>query len=416
MSNPHTPKPTPEALRRRIPDIKTLAEVMKFKAPTLDFKKRRLQEAHTVWDLRSIAKRRTPKAPFDYTDGAADGEISITGARELFSKVQFVPSVLNDVTEVDLSVEVLGKRSTLPVGIAPTGFTRLMQSEGEYAGSSAAEAEGIPFSLSTLGTASPEDVAAHAPHARRWFQLYATRDKDRNASLIQRAADSGFDTLMLTVDTAVGGNRIRDLRNGMKMPPQLTLKTVLDASYRPAWWYNFLTHAPLEFASLSHFDGTVSELLTSTFDPGLSFDDVAWLREHWKGNLLVKGIQNVDDARRSMDAGADGVILSNHGGRQLDRAPIPLQLVAPTRKALGEKATIIMDTGIMHGADVLAAIAAGADFTLVGRAYLFALMAGGEAGVLRMLEILRGEMTRTLKLMGVTRVEDLTPDHVRIPN
>ncbi len=402
---------TPPALRRRLPDVQALGELMKFGLPSFGTEAR-LAKAATIWDLRAIAKRRTPSAPFDYTEGAADGELTMNRSREAFRQIEFHPAVLRDVAEVDLRTEILGRTSSMPFGIAPTGFARLMQSEGEYAGSAAAAAAGIPFTLSTLGTASVEEVAAHAPQARRWFQLYATQDKERNLSLIQRAEATGNDTIMLTVDTAVGGLRLRDVRNGMTIPPQLSLKTVLDASYRPAWWFNFLTRAPLEFSSLSSFEGTVSELLSSAFDPGLDYQDLEWLRANWQGNLLVKGVQTVADAQRAMDHGADGVVLSNHGGRQLDRAPLPFHLLPEVRKALGEKATVMMDTGLMSGGDIVAAIASGADFVLIGRAYLYGLMAGGERGVSRALAILQSEITRTMKLLGVSTVAELNPDHL----
>ena len=236
----------------------------------------------------------------------------------------------------------------------------MMQSEGEYAGSQAAEAAGIPYTLSTMGTASIEDVAAAAPDGRNWFQLYLWTDRDRSLELIERAAKAGNDTLMVTVDTAVAGARLRDVRNGMTIPPALTLKTVLDASYRPAWWFNFLTHEPLTFASLSRYTGTVADLINSMFDPTLTFEDLDWLRETWKGNLVVKGIQTVEDARKVVDHGADGIVLSNHGGRQLDRAPIPFHLLPEVSAALksdGNDAAIILDTGIMSGADIVAALA-----------------------------------------------------------
>ena len=332
-----------------------------------------------------------PRAPFDYTDGAAEAEITLRRARQAFLDIEFRPGILRDVSSIDLSTDILGKTSSLPVGIAPTGFTRMMQSEGEYAGSQAAAAAGIPYTLSTMGTASIEDVAAAAPDGRNWFQLYLWTDRDRSLELIERAARAGNDTLMVTVDTAVAGARLRDVRNGMTIPPALTLRTVLDASYRPAWWFNFLTHEPLTFASLSRYSGTVAELINSMFDPTLTFEDLDWLRQTWKGKLVVKGIQTVEDARRVVDHGADGIVLSNHGGRQLDRAPIPFHLlpeVSAALKADNSDAAVILDTGIMSGADIIAALASGADFTLIGRAYLYGLMAGGRAGVDRALEIL----------------------------
>ncbi|MEE1621328.1 alpha-hydroxy acid oxidase [Zafaria sp. Z1313] len=410
-------RPVPPALRRRVPKYSDLAPLMQFKKPSFG-NASRLAAAQTIGDLRALAKRRTPQAPFDYTDGAAEAEVTLNRARSAFSELEFRPGILRDVSHVDLSTDILGGTSRLPVGIAPTGFTRMMQSEGEYAGSRAAEAAGIPYTLSTMGTASIEDVAAAAPAGRNWFQLYLWTDREKSRELIDRAARAGYDTLMVTVDTAVAGARLRDVRNGMTIPPSLTLKTVLDASYRPAWWFNFLTHEPLTFASLSRYTGTVAELIDSMFDPSLTYDDLDWLRGTWKGKLVVKGIQTVEDARKVIEHGADGVVVSNHGGRQLDRAPVTLHLlpeVSAAVKSVNPDAAVILDTGIMSGADIVAALALGADFTLIGRAYLYGLMAGGRAGVDRALAILEKDMKRTLALLGVSRLSELTPEHVRIP-
>jgi isopentenyl diphosphate isomerase/L-lactate dehydrogenase-like FMN-dependent dehydrogenase len=401
-------------IKRRIPNPKDLAQLMKFKAPTWNATERRLKEAHTLYDLRDIAKKRTPTAPFDYTDGSADQEISLARARQAFEDIEFQPNVLRDVSEVDLSSTVLGKRVSMPVGIAPTGFTRMMHTEGEIAGCQAAEAAGIPFSLSTMGTRSIEEVAEAAPTGRNWFQLYMWKDREKSMALVERAAAAGFDTLMLTVDVPVAGARLRDKRNGMTIPPALTLGTVLNALPRPAWWINFLTTDPLKFASLDSWNGTVGELLDKMFDPTVTFDDLKWIREQWKGKLVVKGIQNVDDAKQAVKAGADAVVLSNHGGRQLDRAPIPFHLVPETVKAIGKDAEVHVDTGIMHGADIIAAIAKGAKFTLIGRAYLYGLMSGGREGVDKALSILHTDMVRTMKLLGVRSLEELEPGHVKI--
>jgi isopentenyl diphosphate isomerase/L-lactate dehydrogenase-like FMN-dependent dehydrogenase len=401
-------------IKRRIPNPKDLAQLMKFKAPTWNATERRLKEAHTLYDLRDIAKKRTPTAPFDYTDGSADQEISLARARQAFEDIEFQPNVLRDVSEVDLSSTVLGKKVSMPVGIAPTGFTRMMHTEGEIAGCQAAEAAGIPFSLSTMGTRSIEEVAEAAPTGRNWFQLYMWKDREKSMALVERAAAAGFDTLMLTVDVPVAGARLRDKRNGMTIPPALTLGTVLNALPRPAWWINFLTTDPLKFASLDSWNGTVGELLDKMFDPTVTFDDLKWIREQWKGKLIVKGIQNVDDAKQAVRAGADAVVLSNHGGRQLDRAPIPFHLVPETVKAIGKDAEVHVDTGIMHGADIIAAIAKGAKFTLIGRAYLYGLMSGGREGVDKALSILRTDMIRTMKLLGVRSLDELEPGHVKI--
>jgi len=400
-------------VKRRIPSPKDLAQLLRFRKVILSPRRRRLTRALTIYDLREIAKRRTPQAPFDYTDGGADTESSLTRARAAYEKLEFQPRILRDVKDVDLSVQMLGKKMSMPVGIAPTGFTRMMQTEGEYAGACAASDAGIPYTLSTMGTSSIEDVAKAAPTGRNWFQLYMWKDRDRSMALVDRARAAGFDTLVLTVDVPVAGARLRDVRNGMTIPPSLTSKTILNAIPRPAWWINFLTTDPLKFASLDSWNGTVAELLDSMFDPTVTYEDLKWIRGQWQGNLVVKGIQNIDDAMMSVAAGADAIILSNHGGRQLDRAPVPLHLLPEVVKAIGDKAEVHVDTGIMHGADVVAAIASGAKFTWIGRAYLYGLMAGGKPGVDRTLEILRTQIIRTMKLLGARTVVELNPDHVR---
>lgn len=401
-------------IKRRVPNPKDLAQLMKFKSPTWNATERRLQDAYTIYDLHDIAKRRTPTAPFDYTDGSADQELSLRRARQAFEDIEFQPRVLRDVSDVDLSSVVLGKKTAMPFGIAPTGFTRMMQTEGEIAGAQAAEAAGIPFSLSTMGTRSIEEVADAAPEGRNWFQLYMWKDREKSMALVERAAAAGFDTLLLTVDVPVAGARLRDKRNGMTIPPQLTAGTILNALPRPAWWINFLTTDSLKFASLDSWNGTVGELLDKMFDPTVTFEDLKWIRQQWKGKLVVKGIQNIDDAILAVEAGADAVVLSNHGGRQLDRAPIPFHLLPETVKAIGRDAEVHVDTGIMHGADIIACIAKGAKFTLVGRAYLYGLMAGGRAGVDKMIEIMQSDMTRTMKLLGARSLEELEPGHVKI--
>jgi len=400
-------------VKRRIPSPKDLAQLLKFRKVIFSPRKRRLSRALTIYDLRDIAKKRTPQAPFDYTDGSADTESSLTRARDAYEKLEFQPKILLNVKDVDLSVNMLGKKMSMPLGIAPTGFTRMMQTEGEYAGACAAQDAGIPFTLSTMGTRSIEDVAKAAPNGRNWFQLYMWKDRDRSMALVDRARAAGFDTLVLTVDVPVAGARLRDVRNGMTIPPSLTVKTILNAIPRPAWWINFLTTDPLKFASLDSWNGTVAELLDSMFDPTVTYEDLKWIRSQWQGNLVVKGIQNVDDALMSAEAGADAIILSNHGGRQLDRAPVPLHLLPEVVKAVGNKAEIHVDTAIMHGSDVVAALATGAKFTWIGRAYLYGLMAGGKPGVDKTLEIMRTQITRTMKLLGARTVAELNPDHVR---
>jgi L-lactate dehydrogenase (cytochrome) len=399
-------------VKRRMPKVRDLAPLIRFRKPRLDRTQRRLDDAQTIDDLRRIAKRRTPRAAFDYTDGAAEDEISLERARQAFRDIEFHPTILRDVSNVRTGWQVLGQQVELPFAIAPTGFTRLMHTDGELAGARVAAAAGIPFSLSTLGTASIEDVAAAAPQGRKWFQLYMWRDRDRSMALVRRAAEAGFDTLLATVDVPVAGARLRDVRNGMSIPPALTLRTALDAALRPRWWFDLLTTEPLSFASLDRWSGTVGEYLDTMFDPSVTFDDLAWIKSQWPGKFVVKGIQTLDDARAVVDLGVDGIVLSNHGGRQLDRAPVPFHLLPVVARELGARTEILVDTGIMSGADIVAAIALGARSVLIGRAYLYGLMAGGEAGVRRAVEILSGQLIRTMKLLGVSCLEELSPQHV----
>ena len=398
--------------QRQFPKPSELKEFMTFKKPSLDFAGNRLEKALTIYDLRKIAKRRTPAAAFDYTDGAAEGEFSMNRARQAFEDIEFHPGVLTDVSTVDTTTEVLGGTSAMPFGIAPTGFTRLMQTEGEIAGAGAAGAAGIPFTLSTLGTTSIEDVRAADPNGRLWFQLYVMREREISYGLVERAAKAGFDTLFFTVDTPVAGARLRDKRNGFSIPPHLTMKTLLNAIPRPWWWFDFLTTPKLEFASLSSTGGTVGELLDNAMDPSINYEDLKIIREMWPGKIVIKGVQNLEDSKKLADLGVDGILLSNHGGRQLDRAPVPFHLLPEVVREVGMDTEVMVDTGIMNGADIVASMALGAKFTLVGRAYLYGLMAGGRRGVDRTIEILSDEVRRTMKLLQVHNIAELEPKHV----
>jgi len=369
----------------------------------------------SVEDLRRRARRRTPRAPFDYVDGAADAEISLGRSKDLFGNIEFLPSVLRDVSDCDTTTTMLGDPVGLPFGFAPTGFTRMMHHEGEPAIGRVAESAAIPYALSTMGTTTPSALAVAVPNANLWFQLYVWKDRTFTESLIQQARDAGYRALILTVDLPVGGARLRDVRNGMTVPPELTLRTFVDGAKHPNWWFNFLTTDPLTFATLETLGGNVADSVSSIFDASLNFDDLSWLRKQWDGPIVVKGIQNVEDARRVVDLGAAAVILSNHGGRQLDRSPTPLLLVEPTVEAIGADAEVYIDGGIMNGADVVAAVALGAQGAFVGRAYLYGLMAGGQAGVQRMVDIFRGDIERTMQLLGVRTIADLHPGLVRMP-
>lgn len=398
---------TRRRVARRIPTWGAVAPLLGFRRPVWNGVDRRLARALSVKDLARIARRTTPRSVFDYVHGAAEDELSLARARRAFAGVEFEPRVLHDVAEVDTSATILGRPAAFPLIMAPTGFTRMMQHEGEIAVARAAERAGVPYTLSTMGTTSPAELQQQVPAGTNWFQLYLWKDRDGTRRIVDDVRRAGYDTLVLTVDTPVAGNRLRDARNGLTIPPTLNLKTMWDMAWHPSWWFNVLTTDPIEFASLRSFDGTVAELVAKMFDPSLKIDDLAWLREEWDGKLVVKGIQSVADAQRVVDAGADALVVSNHGGRQLDRAPTPLRLLPDVASAVGDRAEIFLDTGILSGADVLAAVGLGADACMVGRAYLYGLMAGGERGVDRMLQIMRDEAVRTMQLSGVSTVGEL---------
>ncbi|TNU73156.1 alpha-hydroxy-acid oxidizing protein [Miniimonas arenae] len=401
-------------VQRQIPSWGDLSPLLRLRPFDPDGTRRRLAGALTIADLRRLAARRTPKSVFDYTDGAAESEISLRRARRTFANLEFRPSILHDVSEVDTTTSMLGRPAALPFSFAPTGFTRMMQTEGETAVVRVAERRGIPYALSTMGTTSIEDVAAAGPDARKWFQLYVWKDRSRGEDLMARAKEAGYEALILTVDVPVAGARLRDSRNGFSFPPQLSVKTFLDGATHPNWWVDLLTTPTYQFASLDAWNGTIGELLDSLFDPSMTMADLEWLRSVWDGPLVIKGIQTLEDAKRVSAAGADALVLSNHGGRQLDRAPVPLRLVPEVRAAVGEATEVWVDTGIMSGGDVVAALALGAHATMVGRAYLYGLMAGGERGVERAVDILSGEIVRTMKLLGVNSVSELGERHVRL--
>jgi L-lactate dehydrogenase (cytochrome) len=375
---------------------------------------RRLAAAADISDLRRLARRRAPRAVFDYVDGAAERELSAARARAALRRIEFHPRVLRDVSACDSSTTILGRPARYPLVFAPTGFTRMMHQEGEPAVARVAARTGIPYGLSTLGTTSIEDLRAASPTGDLWFQLYLWRDRIASEELIRRAENAGYSTLMLTVDTAVAGGRLRDIRNGLTIPPTLRLKTLAEMSVHPRWWADLLTTPPLSFAAMTSTGGVPADLIDRVFDPSMTWEDLAWLRERWRGRLVVKGIATVEDALACVDQGVDAIALSNHGGRQLDRAVTPIELLPKVVDAVGDRAEIYVDGGITSGTDVLAAVALGARAVLVGRAYLYGLMAGGERGVQRTADILTSELRRGQQLLGAARLDDIQPGQVTV--
>jgi L-lactate dehydrogenase (cytochrome) len=401
------------AVKRQIPRWRNVKPLLGLHRPTLRRGKLAIKRALTISDLACIAKHRVPNSVFDYVAGAALDELSFSRARGAFDSIEFQPRVLRDVSNVDASSTIFGQRSELPLILAPTGYTRMMHHIGEPAVARAAEKFGVPYCLSTMGTTSIEDLAAEVPGVRRWFQLYLWRDRVQSNAFVIRAREGGYDVLVLTVDTPVSGMRLRDTRNGLTVPPKIRPSTFFDMALHVPWWFNLLTTAPLEFATFKNYNKSLSELAGQVFDPSVTMSDIAWLRDTWTGSLIVKGVQTIADAILLADLGVDGIIISNHGGRQLDRGTAPLEMLPAFVAAVGDRLDVFIDGGVMSGGDVLAAVAMGAKGVLVGRAYLYGLMAGGQTGVERSLEIFRDEILNTMKLLGVASLAELNPDFAK---
>jgi L-lactate dehydrogenase (cytochrome) len=395
---------------------RTLRSVVRFKPIELDPVARRLAKAADVGDLRRIAKRRLPHGVFDYIDGAAEDERTVLANTEAYRTRTFKPRVLRDVSHVDPSTTLLGKRIPLPLVLGPTGFARIADPQGELAVARAAARANLPFTLSTIGTRSIEEVAA-VSDGPKWFQLYVFRDRGLTKELIERAREAGYEALMLTVDTAVFGRRERDIRRGFTLPPKIGLGTIVDGALHPRWTWAFVRAEPIVFANVAGRDvgdGTsaveLADYVNTQLDASLSWKDLDWLRSVWDGPVVLKGIQTVADAELAADAGVEVVSLSNHGGRQLDTAPATLDLVEPVVQAIGDRVEVICDGGVRRGSDVVKAVALGAKAVSAGRVHFYALGAGGERGVDHVLGLLDAGVRRTMALCGVTTVDEITRD------
>lgn len=393
--------------------LASLRSVIRFGRVETDPVRRRLARAASVADLRRIARRRLPGGCFDYIDGGAEDERTLAANLGAFAATSFRPRVLRGLETIDMTSSVLGAASELPLVLAPTGFTRIADPQGELSVARAAARAGVPYTLSTLATRSIEEVRAVSA-GRLWFQVYAWRDRDLVTEMVQRAAANDYEALVLTVDTAVFGRRERDVRRGFSLPPTLGPSTIIDGILHPAWTLAFLRNEPIRFANVvgrSVGDGsspvTLSDYINSQFDPALSWRDIDWLRSIWDGRIVVKGIQCVEDAVIAADLGVDAIALSNHGGRQLDGSPATFSLVAPVADAVAGRTEIICDGGIRRGSDIVKALAAGADSVMAGRAYLYALAAAGEAGVDTLLDWWREDIRRTMSLIGASSFAEL---------
>ena len=379
---------------------------------------RRLARAASVADLRSIARRRLPGGVFDYIDGGAEDEIALRRNADAFHRLEFRPRVLQGVGEVDASTTLLGRPLAFPLVLAPTGFTRIANPAGELAVARAADRAGIPYTLSTLATRSIEEVAG-VSSGPLWFQVYVWRDRGLVEEMVVRAAEAGYEALCLTVDATVIGRRERDVRRGFTLPPKIGLDTIIDGILHPGWTWEFVRSDPISFANVTGKtvgDGTdavsLAEYVNGQFDPGLSWRDLEWLRSVWDGPIVVKGIQTVADAVDAADEGADGIVVSNHGGRQLDSAPATLELLPAVADAVGDRIDVMVDGGVRRGADIVKAVALGARAVMAGRAYLYGLGAGGERGVAHVLQMLDEDVRRTMALIGAAGVSEIGREHV----
>jgi len=353
-----------------------------------------------------MGRRLIPRPVFDYVDGGADEELSLRANTRAFQRFRFQPRTLVNVSEADTSTAFLGSVVPLPLALAPTGYTRMMHPKGEIAAARAAQKHGLPYTLSTMATTTIEAVAENA-QPDLWFQLYIMRDSGLNKELVDRAAAAKYRVLVVTVDCFVTGHRTRDRRNGLVIPPELTLSTLASIASKPGYWTRMLRSPAIDFANFAGHDAVTIEDTGTLFNPAITWDDIAELRARWPGRLIVKGPLGPADAARAVSMGADGVQLSNHGGRQLDRTVPPVTTIDAVRDRVGPDVTVLVDSGIRHGSDIAVALALGADACAIGRAYLYGLMAGGEAGVNKALDILAAQFKRTMQLLGVRSVAEL---------
>lgn len=378
----------------------------------------RLTDCHNFHDFRRLARRRLPSPIFNYIDGGADDEVTLRRNTQSFDAVDLVPNVLRGVQDVDLSVTVMGQKLALPVYLSPTALQRLFHHQGERATAAAAEKYGTMFGVSSLGTVSMTELAAKHK-TPQVYQFYFHKDRGLNRAMMQAAKEAGIQVMMLTVDSITGGNRERDLRTGFSIPFRLTVQGMLQFAIKPMWGINYVTHEPFSLPQLdAHIDMkgdslTIGRYFTEMLDPSMTWDDVAQMVDDWGGQFCLKGVMSVDDAERAADIGCTGIVLSNHGGRQLDGSRTGFDQLDEIVQAEGDRLDIMMDGGVQRGSHVLKALSLGAKAVGLGRGYLFPLAAAGQAGVERALGLMQAELTRDMRLMGAKSVADLSKGNLR---
>jgi L-lactate dehydrogenase (cytochrome) len=373
-----------------------------------------LARARNIADLRRLARERLPRMVFDYIDGGADDEITLSRNSARLREIELVWDALVDVARIDTGASIMGEPMRLPFFISPTAMSRLFHPRaGETAVARAAHAAGVVYSCSTMASTTVEDIA-RASEGPRWFQVYVWKDRALVAETLQRAKAAGFSGIVLTVDVPVAGNRERDPANDFTIPPKLTPRTLSQVLAAPAYLWDIASTPRLGPANFTHIkhSGGIIDFINSQFDRSVTWEDARWMREAWGGKFAVKGLSTPEDARRAVEAGADAVWVSNHGGRQLDTAPATIDTLPAIADAVRGEADIIFDGGVRRGTDIVKALALGATAVAIGRAYLWGLAAGGEAGVARALTILEDELKRAMALVGRTNVAQLTPDLV----
>jgi L-lactate dehydrogenase (cytochrome) len=401
--------------RRQVPRWRDLEPFLRPRPVERDVVRRRLARCLSVDDVERLARRRVPGAVWDYVAGGSDSELAMHRNGDAFDRVELMPTAFGQVAAPDTTATLLGRTAAAPIVLAPTGYTRLSHHTGERAVAAAAAQAGLPYTLSTYATTSITDVARSAPGGRNWFQVYLMRDRAVTRAHLDEAREQRYEALVLTIDTTVTGMKRKDKQNGFAIPPQLTARTMAGMARHPGWVADILTTEPLRFATFPEGSaharwGMSNELREQEIRPA----DITWLREEWGGPVVVKGVQSVVDAVAAVDAGADAIVLSNHGGRQLDRAPVPFELLPAVVEAVAGRTEVYVDSGVRSGGDVVAAVALGATGVMVGRAYLYGLMVGGQRGVTHVLDLLTDEMRRAMGMLGTPTLTHLSPEQARL--